>query len=564
MHAVQGLGVAIPVAPSLRPPYVVLLIAASALLLGIFAARGWHTACAKSLTADEPHYIGTGLYLWETGDYHYASSLKFHPPLAYHLASVPLLSVDLDNASLEKGLYRQIREKDPQRAETVRIRSRMAFVALACWGGILLLAWATEAAGPVAGLIALALYTLSPTILANAPLAHSDITVTVFYLKTLYMYWRWQRRPTRGRLILCGLSLGLALTSKLSALLLLPILGILFLTSEHSPVMRRADVETRSEAIRDRLAALIRQLPRAATLLTACTFTAIGVLWLVYGGSLAVVEGAYGPMEGVRLPGYLHSFFVDADLNARGRLLFFLGEHSKSGWWYFFPAMYLLKTPFPTLLLLGLALLFGGPLEREVRRVLVVAISFYLFIASFVLQVPLGFRYVLPLVPLVHLLIATRIAGSDRNWLRPVAAVGLVALAWVGARAHPHYLSFFNPILGGSQGAYRYIAESNIDWGQDLGTLARYLDQRGNPPMKLAYFGPEPPERYGIEYERLVGCQPTDGLIAISVTVAQRLWNPANPWRRLPEGCYDWLLKREPVAQPGYSILVYEVENTEN
>ncbi len=103
MHAVQGLGVAIPVTRSLRPPYVALLIAAAA-LLGIFAARGWHTACEKSLTADEPHYIGTGLYLWETGDYHYANSLKFHPPLAYHLASVPLLSVDLDNASLEKGL----------------------------------------------------------------------------------------------------------------------------------------------------------------------------------------------------------------------------------------------------------------------------------------------------------------------------------------------------------------------------------------------------------------------------------------------------------------------------
>jgi len=52
-------------------------------------------------------------------------------------------------------------------------------------------------------------------------------------------------------------------------------------------------------------------------------------------------------------------------------------------------------------------------------------------------------------------------------------------------------------------------------------------------------------------------------LVAISATLLQRLHSPANPFRRAPEGCFDWLLEREPVAQPGYSILVYEIAEPE-
>ena len=69
--------------------------------IGVRATYGAHT------TADEPHYMGTGAYLWKTGDYHFANTLKFQPPLAHHLASLPLLLVDrssLDGRDVSRQL----------------------------------------------------------------------------------------------------------------------------------------------------------------------------------------------------------------------------------------------------------------------------------------------------------------------------------------------------------------------------------------------------------------------------------------------------------------------------
>jgi len=102
------------------------------------------------------------------------------------------------------------------------------------------------------------------------------------------------------------------------------------------------------------------------------------------------------------------------------------------------------------------------------------------------------------------------------------------------------------------------LIESNLDWGQDLGTLARYLDERGNPEVWLAYFGVEKPRAYGMRVRALRGCEPVEGLVAISINVLHGLYSASNPFKRPPPGCYDWLRELEPVAQPGYSIRVYE------
>jgi hypothetical protein len=103
--------------------------------------------------------------------------------------------------------------------------------------------------------------------------------------------------------------------------------------------------------------------------------------------------------------------------------------------------------------------------------------------------------------------------------------------------------------------------DSNFDWGQDLGTLAEEMAERGNPPLWLAYFGPEPPERYGLRVKPLPGCTPVKGMVAISATLLRGLYSVDNPFVAAPAGCYDWLLARDPVAEPGHSILLYEISD---
>ena len=43
----------------------------------------------------------------------------------------------------------------------------------------------------------------------------------------------------------------------------------------------------------------------------------------------------------------------------------------------------------------------------------------------------------------------------------------------------PDYLAFFNLLAGGPSGGYRYLVDSNLDWGHDLPGMARYVQEQG-------------------------------------------------------------------------------------
>lgn len=523
------------------------------LLLMFFAARLGDTAVRKTLTVDEPHYIGTGLYLWKSGDYDFIGSLNLHPPLSFHIGSLPLLAFDLDDLSLEHGFLKRLLEREEPGVRALRIASRIPFIALACWGAAMCFLWAREVAGDAAGLLAVFLYTFSPTLLAHGGLAHSDIAVTVFFLQTLYALWRWMRKPTPLRLSLCGLSLGLAMIAKLSGLLLLASVGLIFaVVALRLRPARPTLPNPGPPALRDRLR-------WAATAGLGALALALLVLWLGYGGSFRIAAQDHGPWAGIPLPAYLLSLLFDEVANERGRRLYLLGELSSGGWWYYFPVAFAVKVPLAISALLGLAI--AAPVARPSRLgwLIGVPMAVYLGFACFWLDVTLGIRYLLPIFPLLFVFIGTQLAPTGGGWRRVavLGACGWLAIAslWV----HPHYLAYFNEAVGGPSRGYRYLLDSNVDWGQDLGTLARYLAGRGNPTVRLAYFGPEKPEDHGIRSQPLKGCRPVKGIVAISANVREGLYKPRGLLGAPKPGCYDWLKAREPVAYLGYSIFVYDI-----
>ncbi len=81
-----------------------------------------------------------------------------------------------------------------------------------------------------------------------------------------------------------------------------------------------------------------------------------------------------------------------------------------------------------------------------------------------------------------------------------------MSLVWLlGANLwiHPHYLSYFNELIGGPANGHLYLADSNIDWGQDLKRLAAYARRHPEEKIKLAYFGSADPTRYGFACQAL-------------------------------------------------------------
>ena len=453
----------------------------------------------------------------------------------------------VDRSSLDgRDVSRQLVESGAISRSALRIASRVPFVLVACWGLVLVFLWGREASGPRAGLLAALVYGLSPMLLAHGSIAHSDVVVAVLYTQVLYLFWRWSREPGALRLTALGVSLGLALLAKYSALLLLPTLGLLLLFG-----VRGAPEGVGARAL---------WVGRTGLALGAL---AVATLWAGYGGSFAAVAEPGSRFPDLALPGWLQPFFFYLDVHETGRRVYFLGEFANEwpGWW-FFPLAYAIKTPLGILTLLVLALASLRRTPSPLGRHLALSVGFFLAVLFFWVNVPTGLRYMLPLYPLVALFVGTQLADLGAGWTRRVAAVALAWAAIAGVWIHPHYLAYFNESIGGPRQGHRYLLDANLDWGQDLIALRDAVRERGDPVIRFATFGPERPADYGMRAQPLVDCLPVGGVVVVSANVREGLYAFPNVFAEPDPDCYAWLREHEPVARPGWSLFLYELPMT--
>ncbi len=430
-----------------RPARRGLHLAAIIALLALFAGLATWQAWVKSETYDEPMYILTGYSYVVTGD---LSFNREHPPFAKYLIGLPLLFLDLDlpkDYQQQPGIEFSFYAHQPRvGVHEMLFLARLPGVLLGLLLGLYVLRWASVAFGPRAGLAALALYATNPNILAHSVIASADFAVTLFCFATLYHLWRWLDTGARGSLALGGVTLGLALGSKLTALMLLPVMGLLVL----------------GVAIARRRPALLLH-----ALLALCA--AVGVLWLLYGGEarslsqvrqharylvaksddqvfkLAALENALESVFGTETPIPLLSFIKGIDLqldHAReGHYNYFHGRISRESSPEFYAVSWAIKNPegFTLLVLLGLLALrrtWRGPVH-EAALWSFPLLLFAIFSGS---NVQLGFKYILPLVPFVCVaasrvfasggtLAAAATARAPAGWAYHAAGAELPSLA---------------------------------------------------------------------------------------------------------------------------------------
>jgi hypothetical protein len=150
--------------------------------------------------------------------------------------------------------------------------------------------------------------------------------------------------------------------------------------------------------------------------------------------------------------------------------------------------MLLLKTPLALFALLAIAVARGPRPPWPAAGALVAFPAALLLFFSLLVDVQIGLRYVLPVVPLLCV-IAAPAAGRTG---RARAAVALLA-AWYGASTlsyHPHYMAYFNELIGRRANAYRFLADSNLDWEDHQWRIDAW--QRRHPDRR-AVVSPETP-----------------------------------------------------------------------
>jgi hypothetical protein len=261
-------------------------------------------------------------------------------------------------------------------------------------------------------------------------------------------------------------------------------------------------------------------------------------------------------------------YIGDADRN-QGFPAYMLGRRIEYGAPLYFPLAWAIK--FPIALQLGTA----AGLAALVRRRAGAAEAFvwlpptWLMALAVRSHIHIGFRHLLPVVPFCVLGMGFALQRWGASRAGRLGAAGL--LAWLGAASagiYPQGIAYFNEWIGGPRHGWKYLADSNLDWGQNLPELGEWVVRRNIPAIKTYYFGNDvlwhyiPNEKivlqaapWGPEWEKERRLQPEPGVYAISVnTLLGYFFSPA--YREY----FAWFKAREPDARAGWSIFIYHVK----
>src|SRR5262249_22694544 len=102
--------------------------------------------------------------------------------------------------------------------------------------------WGRSVLGDWGGVIALLLFTTTPSVLAFAGLAYVDFSLLAFLPGTLFAFCRWLEMPSWRRSLVLGLFGALALLSNLTALVFLPPCLIAISLTKYSLQRRFAEI----------------------------------------------------------------------------------------------------------------------------------------------------------------------------------------------------------------------------------------------------------------------------------------------------------------------------------
>jgi 4-amino-4-deoxy-L-arabinose transferase-like glycosyltransferase len=476
---------------------------ACAALLTAMSLQMLAVVWSKSITVDEIVLIPAAYYHLADGD---CQLVHEHPPLVKILAGFPLLFIQPNETRPEKlGLApdsavgkwtyeERFWEDNPQLFESLSFWARAPMIALTVALGALVFVFARELFGARAAALAVALYSLEPTVLAHGRVVQTDIAASFGYLLVFYTLHRYLRAPTLRRALLLGLAGGVACLAKFSMLLAAPVLGVVFLSfCWRAP---RRGLSRKTVAAHACLVALAAVLViNAAYFFDHRSLGEEGVKW-IHEGAPANPEPVLQAVEAVTyvLPtdfvlGVLWQFWH----NQSGHNAGLLGMYSRTGWWYYFPVAFALKTTLPFLLLSLASLAWGAYKifkERD-RRFLFLLAPFAVYTAFVLLsRIDIGVRYYLPAYMFLFI---TGGALLERMLKKRRAGILIAAvlLGWVcfeAARAYPDHMSYMNQLASRAP-HWWYLSDSNVEWGDDTRALGEYLHARGETKVRGMFLG---------------------------------------------------------------------------
>jgi 4-amino-4-deoxy-L-arabinose transferase-like glycosyltransferase len=477
---------------------------AAAALIALQVAQFAYIVHRESLTWDEDDHMFAGYMMWKAGDFGLNPE---HPPLVKLLATLPLLGEKMwvptlkNNRDFKLEAYQDGRDwlaRDDGAGQRLVFRMRMAAGLLAVGLSIVVFFAAREWFGAGAALIALVLLVFDPNILGHSALVTTDVGVTLFFLLSIYAFYRYVKQPSLARLALAGIAAGLLLATKHSGILLAPMLVLLI----------AYEVLFAAKGTRGRTAL------RLTGAFAAIVVIGVAVLWAFYGFRYAarpaglalstpladyVKPLSHFEQGGVMTIARLHLLpesylmgLVDVKRMAQFYPTFILGRQIAHGVWWYFPVVIGIKT---TLGLLALVLLsLFAILTRRLnkpREIAYILIPWIVYLAVAILSgMNIGSRHILPLYALAAILSGAGVmalSANSRAW-KWVCGVLIVAHVVSALAVFPNDIAYANEAWGGPKNLHNLLSDANVDWAQQLISVKKWQDQHPNEECWFAYF----------------------------------------------------------------------------
>jgi hypothetical protein len=488
-------------------------------LLLILSAQIIHAIHGQSLTWDEDDHIFAGYESWKTHDFGLNPE---HPPMVKQLATLPLLPLHLKVPPLQNRFFKTEAYLDGHdllfhngpadgnhySAETLVFRARLPTLLFALAAALLVFFATREMFNVRAALIALTLFCFDPTLLAFGAYVTTDMAASCTIFATIYALWRYVQRPTAARLVVTGIAAGLAVAAKHSTVLLAPML-VLLLAGE---LAARALSARRPRDHRQ--TSLSRTALHFAAALAVITFVGMIVLWTFYGFRYAArpagltlspsLTDYVGPLAGIQARGILFAArfhllpesylygLADVRKMANDMPSFFFGHVYQHGIWYYFPAVFLIKSTLSLLAALALTIfaIARGYLRNARALWFLIAPPVFYFIVAMSSHLNIGARHILPVWVFCCVLAGAGLSALIQHNHRWLYATAAILLFQVGTTVHasPNYIAYSNEAWGGPTKTYRYLSDSNTDWGQQLLATSAYLRDHHITHCYFAYF----------------------------------------------------------------------------
>ena len=475
----------------LTPGKQILVLCGLALVLGVqlvAAVRQW------SITSDEINHLHAGYRYLTCGDFGWNPE---HPPLLKLVAALPLLAMQVNDPApgacgmanskaIDFHVGHDFTFANPERMLMAGRAAASLFVF-----ALLALVWfgARKMFGVEAALIAASLLVFDPSMLAHGALVTTDMAATFGFLAAVLALYFYLESRVGFYLIITGVATGIALAVKHSSVLLAPALLALAILD---PVFVSSAEKSRARRILENLAAVV-----------IVGLIAVAVLWMTYGVRYAARPNGAGTwanesvadsnsMLATRITpalerahllpeAYLKGFQdILVDPEVMPRPAFLLGRVYRGGRWFYFPVAALIKFS-AVVLIFALAACFSWRFWKKHRRELLFLIvpPAIFMAASCASNINMGIRHILPVLPFLILF------GASGTWVLlsryknglAVCAVAVFLHAASSLHAFPNYIAYSNEFWGGPSNTYRYLADSNVDWGQSMKEAKAYLDR---------------------------------------------------------------------------------------